>query len=109
MTYIYCVLKICLNPSPWSWSTLFSPPKIEVHFCSRRKSDRRHTLRSVTHTADQASSLKGVASFDNIFACPLSFLRLRECIIGSIAGRKIETRANINMFRASASAEQSYH
>src|ERR1700730_16254860 len=42
-TQRYYVFRAWLNPSLWSWSTLFSPPKIDVHFC------RRPEVRSPAH------------------------------------------------------------
>jgi hypothetical protein len=54
----------------------------------------------------KAKSLKSaVFHFGNIFACPLTFLWWREFVIGSLARRKIKTRANINMISTSACAE----
>ena len=73
-----------------------------------RTYDKRLAVCHVNSPQLSAGSLHDVFSSGNIFARPQRFLRWRKSIIGSIAGRKIETRTNINIFRASASSEQGY-
>ena len=70
-----------------------------------RTYDNRLAVCHVNSPQLSAGSLHDVFSSGNIFARPQRFLRWRKSIIGSIAGRKIETRTNINIFRASASTE----